>query len=399
MNNSDDFNMEDVVYHGINTNSLLHLSWKVTNTCNYNCSYCFGSGQYYKNLKSTEYTNLEDLKKIADKIFSLHNSTFDIILSGGEPTLHPHLISFLNYVSTFNKRIIIRIVTNGSKSISFFEELLSIDNIEFYIHNSIHLEFYNIEHTKELIKCCNRHKVPINLLLMFNPEKRKECDIFMEQCLSFRKDYFFDIRIDELRLGENFDTLDERYIEEDFIWSKQEKNRFDKIAKTKPLPKDWGWNLEEIRDFHYKLNDGSTRKIPHSIAFRTGKKKFKDFYCCGGLNLINVQDTLQYSGGLCQLFKKVGSFKDSYIDFLELSKPIKCTLESCGCATNDIIPKFRCQREAKDYVNKYLAENLQQVLHGMQSKNNAKLNSLLEAVAWRIPIKKLRDKFRKRFDL
>lgn len=57
-------------------------------SCNYNCSYC-----YNKTHATNEMLDLQQLARFVDSIAKL-GYVIDLYLLGGEPTLHPSLVSF-----------------------------------------------------------------------------------------------------------------------------------------------------------------------------------------------------------------------------------------------------------------------------------------------------------------
>ncbi len=400
MKQNNNFNMDDVIFHGIKNQNIMHINWGFTEACNYNCSYCFSKGGAYKKLKNHVYDNLGDVIKIADQLLSLNiDSYFFNITGGGEPTLHPHLIDLLLHISKSNKTVYTSITTNGSKTPDFFETIFKIPNIHFYLKHSIHLEFFSLEHTKKIIQKCNEYNIPISLLFMFNPDRREQCKTLIANLIEFRGKNLFELRIDELRGGKHFTEMDPRYTKDDLQWAEGSRKNFKKVSEKKPSGYDSYWSHELFEAPQHILKDGSIKILPHYKAFSTGKKNFKEFNCCAGINHIRVFEGGDYQAAVCGPSKKVGNLINGKIDLLELTKPINCTADNCGCNGNDLIPKFRSKNDANNFVNEYLKQNLQEVLLGMQNKSSAKLDSLLEAIAWRIPIRRLRDSFRKKFNL
>ena len=78
----------------------------ITSRCNARCQHCF----YWKQLESKENMQLEDYIKI---ISSLKNRLTTLILTGGEPTLHPQLNLFVEFALKENNPKTIAIPTNG----------------------------------------------------------------------------------------------------------------------------------------------------------------------------------------------------------------------------------------------------------------------------------------------
>ena len=78
----------------------------ITSRCNACCRHCF----YWKQLKTKEDMQLENYVKI---ISSLKNRLNTLILTGGEPTLHPQLNRFVEFALNKNNPRIIALPTNG----------------------------------------------------------------------------------------------------------------------------------------------------------------------------------------------------------------------------------------------------------------------------------------------
>ena len=88
----------------------------VTDRCNFKCPYCRG-------MKEEDRGDLsfDDAKKVID--FWVSDQVRNIRLSGGEPTVWPHLLKLVQYARTFFCIEHIALSTNGSASIEFYQEL------------------------------------------------------------------------------------------------------------------------------------------------------------------------------------------------------------------------------------------------------------------------------------
>ncbi|MEF2967427.1 radical SAM protein [Paenibacillus sp. M1] len=80
-----------------------NLVIKITNRCNYKCSYC------YDNKEQVTDMSLATFKKIIDEAANEHVIRVDI--GGGEPLLHEHLLEMVHYAS--QKKLVISLTTNG----------------------------------------------------------------------------------------------------------------------------------------------------------------------------------------------------------------------------------------------------------------------------------------------
>ena len=109
---------------------------EIDNYCNSKCIYC------YNNIRSNEQISLNDFEKMICKLKEIGIKC--IILTGGEPTLHPNLMEFLNILKKNN--MIVGMSTNGiklnDKIIDFFAEnksfiQVSIDSTDREIYKKI----------------------------------------------------------------------------------------------------------------------------------------------------------------------------------------------------------------------------------------------------------------------
>lgn len=91
----------------------LYASVNITTSCNLDCIYCYMKPHKNENMK------LNDFKRIIDEL--AEESIFYILLSGGEPFLHPNIQEIIEY--SCRKINEVSLVTNGT--------LISDDHIDF----------------------------------------------------------------------------------------------------------------------------------------------------------------------------------------------------------------------------------------------------------------------------
>lgn len=102
------------------TESTLLLDWAPTKRCNYDCSYC--PPRIHDN--HSPLPDLDELKQMATDILTPHqHRRIQINISGGEPTLWPDLLQFVQHLDSTTERKRIRILTNGTASIQRLIEL------------------------------------------------------------------------------------------------------------------------------------------------------------------------------------------------------------------------------------------------------------------------------------
>ena len=83
-----------------------------------------------------------------------------------------------------------------------------------------------------------------------------------------------------------------------------------------------------------------------------------------------------------------------------MTKPIKCTIEQCGCDANDVINKYKDKDEADKYISGYMDKHLKLMFNGLLNEyeklyeEKSKMEKFINDLAWWIPIRKWRDNFR-----
>lgn len=139
----------------------LEIVIDVIKRCNYKCDYCTTSHSMYK-AKDDYELDLTDLvipmvkSKVFNGIFNknkTHNK-ITFFITGGEPTLYKKLESILKLLETVYNADEIILVTNGSKSVKFYLDLL--DKFKtLTIRCSYHAKFANNQHFYDLINLKN----------------------------------------------------------------------------------------------------------------------------------------------------------------------------------------------------------------------------------------------------
>lgn len=137
---------EVVVYHGVKGAYFpKEIVIELTNTCNYKCPFC------YKNALAKGNFILDEQVMELEK--QLHNNVKNILLTGGEPTLHPN---YLKYIDVFSEYANVHMISNGfsrlCKSIEFTKRNQidtkiavtlcdsTVDHIEQFVEKAIDFE-------------------------------------------------------------------------------------------------------------------------------------------------------------------------------------------------------------------------------------------------------------------
>ncbi len=142
---------------------LRKLTVYLTNACNLNCKYCmFRSGEKkVGELQTAEVINLIDQ--------ALALGLEEVVLSGGEATLHPGFMEIVNYIANVGRKLTIG--TNGmTLSAGVIENLankavlldLSLDSITKEINDELR-GAGNYDQIRRVIEWCKQSQLPFNI--------------------------------------------------------------------------------------------------------------------------------------------------------------------------------------------------------------------------------------------
>jgi len=92
--------------HGVSEHMGPVVAWNITQSCNLKCQHCYSSAVS----SSKNELSLEQIKETIDQLAALKVPV--ILLSGGEPFMHPHLIDIITYIR--DKGIRVSLSTNGT---------------------------------------------------------------------------------------------------------------------------------------------------------------------------------------------------------------------------------------------------------------------------------------------
>jgi organic radical activating enzyme len=112
----------------------LFVYWTLTDFCNFSCNYCpsfLHSGEYHKGI-SQGFPTDEQIIAFVDKLEELAKTRrLDVVLSGGEPTLHP-MLPYI--ISRLRDKCVLCITTNGSRGNDFWKSILPISAVQLSLH-------------------------------------------------------------------------------------------------------------------------------------------------------------------------------------------------------------------------------------------------------------------------
>jgi organic radical activating enzyme len=209
---------------------MLRINWHIVNWCNYKCSYCGARGSLsydYTDMSqfspSSEYNLIISRLKLIDK-------SFEICITGGEPTLHPNLKEILIQLNGIKNLKKIHFLTNLTKPVEYFEDFKEIEKMVCYA--SYHPEYHNEEFFIKSKKL--NFKVHISMLNSYKEKVLQTIDKCKQEKIKFSLNFltdtpFFKSNIDNSLYRE---ALNNDTIELDIIY---ENGVFEKTTEIKML--------------------------------------------------------------------------------------------------------------------------------------------------------------------
>lgn len=378
-----DLNSNDIIFHGSNNDDSIKIQWNLLYECNYQCSYCGSTIPITK-----EFTSIDKLKKVVDQIFKIQKKIILFYDIRRRSYISSSFLELIEYINSFNnKNIYVNILTNVSKNIAYFEKyLLSSKNINTQTDISVHLEYADINHIKELIILFNKYQKVIGIKIMLEPKLKEKAFSFFNELMNFSKENKFNMTIAEILSPPDFLHFSKDYDEEYLTWIKESRE------KLKNLNIDYGKG-----NIYYSFNKNNKiihKQIKFADAMNNNLRNFRNLYCCAGINFINIDPNGDYSGTICGARQIVGNIYENEINLVQLYKYIKCPIDVCTCNSNDIINKYKNIKDAKKYVYNYIKKNYRNSSILKEYKRNEddnSFNKLIDNIVWWIPIKNIRN--------
>ena len=302
------------------------------------------------------FSTLEQLRNAVDNIASLNRPWYEVTLSGGEPTIHPHIFELMSMLhETLKERLNrVYIITNGSRNNLLYRKILDLaKSIKILMIISIHTDHVEIDHILKLIEDLSGD-IEMHFVLMFNPDKREMVHEIYEAMFECRKKFRFNMNVVTLR---DDDRVDPRYTPDDFAWQKKAVKQFNELVKSVssrfPALKQAKYSNPIIRIMEDNGEIKIIKNRNRTLDLADGLMKFKGMFCIAHSSVLRIEENGRCRGMVCGDDKTICNIYDKNCFQVirdKLIHPVKCTHYICGCAANDVIPKFASEKDAKKYV-------------------------------------------------
>jgi len=298
----------------------MHAEWVLTNVCNYKCSYCdprLNEGSY-------RWPQLDDSLRFWKYVHeNVNNNDKMLTLTGGEPTLWPELIPFLQEI---NSSYEIAIVSNGSRSLRYWDKLVNLVDLT-QITISVHFEYADFEHLSKVIEVVGSSSC-LTVLIMYDIKNIHLCKEFAEKV----KNLNLPCRLMIKPITDRAYTKDNKSI--------------DYTSKQKQFIQEFHYNNQNKKSNNKTAVDVYIDGAKYNISkllelVAENKHSFKGWTCNAGYNRLVVWYDGNVYGAQCSTAKKkpLGNIKNQ-IYKIDVT-PIICNTEFCACIPDIRIPKKR----------------------------------------------------------
>lgn len=297
-----------------------YVYWTLTDFCNFACNYCPGilhSGDFAQGRKPG-FPSDEEIQVFLDRLVAdLRGRKLYMVLSGGEPTLHPMYSRIIEQLSPYG---VVCTNTNGSRSADWWANLPVLPK---QATISLHPEFSKMDKINETARYLVKQGVDLRFNLSCDPSHWADTVALYEAVADDLKIYIQPKVLNHLEsTRDNYD-----YTEEQLAWMKEcqqffnaNKHRYATIVNSLP--------------FAY-YDDGTIKQLANLAELTMSKQHaFEGWSCYAGYNTLNVHFDGNVWAAICKI-QNLGRITN----FELLDKPVTCTKKFCTCPGDILIAK------------------------------------------------------------
>jgi len=311
----------------------LEISIWLTDICNYDCSYCFPGS------KDNIYRYQKDVHLLADRLNKLlsfykekHNKTkfFISICGGGEPTLYPNFLDFCSKIKEQHD-VYLRLITNGSRTIRWWEENSKYLN---EVMISFHSEFAEANHITNVADYLTENDILTNVLVMMDANNWNRCIENIEYMQANSKHDWI-IEAKPIYASDTHDINCYTCEQTEFV-SKSLKRINSKILLD---------NLNKLNPYKSiaVFSDGTVKPYKSNDYFQNRQSSFYNWNC----NVLNSELLITVDGKVharCEKIPvKLNILSDDFSSMIQSFDPtlVKCPELICGITNNHHFTKAR----------------------------------------------------------
>ncbi len=312
---------------------IFYMYWTLTDFCNFQCNYCpsvLHSGDFAQGRKPGFPSN-EDIEQFLDNLINKHlkGRKLYLVLSGGEPTLHPMYETIIERCAPHG---IICTNTNGSRSVEWWKNLSILPQ---QVTISLHPEFSKMDKINEIARYVVEQKSELIFNLSCDPANWERTVEIYESLADDLKFYCVPKVLNHLestRANYEYTAEQDRWIKEKIAYYNENQHRRVNIITGANVRSSW----KQTWPIAY-YDDGSESALPTLAQLTITKQhNYKGWNCEAGMDTFNVHFDGNVWGSVCKAIKlgRVESFEPR-------TEPITCEKNYCTCPGDLIIGKTR----------------------------------------------------------
>ncbi len=307
--------------------NMIHISWMLHNQCNKRCSYC----REFNWNGDSGWLKYDQIITFVDKVINhSQKDLYHFSFTGGEPVLWPQFDQLCHYLK--NKGCEIGLTTNGSKSISYWENISDTLN---WTCISFHPESSNEDHIFNVVKVlANKSRVSVRLMMHKEKEFWDKSVAFGEK-LKMADDCSF-IFVEYVPLQNDFGLHSRPMVYENWQREFLEKENHFTVLPTKDVINT---HRRDVWDYTTYFNDGTSEFCRPNDLVANNQVNFKNWICHIGLDLLFINHRGEILKGACKQGGNIGHIFDPNLKLP--TKPQTCGVNFCPCATDILIKKHR----------------------------------------------------------
>lgn len=310
---------------------IFYMYWTLTDFCNFKCNYCpsqLHAGDFAQGRKAG-FPSDENIEQFLDNLINKHlkGRPLYLVLSGGEPTLHPMYATIIERCAPHG---FVCTNTNGSRGVEWWKSLKVLPQ---QATISLHPEFSKIDKINEVAHYLVEQGVEMIFNLSCDPNNWDNTVRIYNELADDLKYYCVPKVLNHLEsTRENYE-----YTVEQHAWMQEKQRHYDVNQNKRKME-----NTPGIKSFKQTwpdayYDDGSVGRLP-SLAQLTMTKQhdYKGWQCDAGTDTINVHFDGNVWGSICKIVNmgRIESFEP-------LTTPVICTKNYCTCPGDLIIGKTR----------------------------------------------------------
>lgn len=275
----------------------IKVEWNLGKRCNYDCSYC--PAEIHDNY--SPHTDIEILKSTVDKLVTLGDVR--ISLTGGEPTVHPHISELIDYIKHVGISWL-SVTTNGTR------------RPEWYINQKTDHLVYSLHFTEgDWVRVLNTIK-SVHLLKHLTP--------VMVNIMAHH-DYMPQVKSAATALKE----ANIPYVVRRIRWTEGDRDLFDDMRYH---PDDLQWIKNNTSTVEANCVIDNDILIHSNDVIKLHWNKFKGWTCNAGLESLMINWDGEVHRATCRVGGSLGNIYNG--TFLQPQTPIICDRNFCTCAAD-----------------------------------------------------------------